>query len=288
MTQRVARTSDFVLRPCLYLFTASLLHAQPPTPQALVFDVASIKPNNSGAMGESVRFYPPSGRVTMTNVTLKGLVRQAYQLQDSQLTGGPSWIGSDHFDIVASSEQINLSPPQRWMMIKALILERFKLKVHTEFKEQSVFALVLARKDGRFGEGLRRTAADCAALKPPTAPPPYDPVHPPACFTIMGGPGRLTLRGVEMTWVAQQLSARVGRAVVDRSGLSGFFDVNLEFAPQSRPSDLVDPSSAAADRPADNGVSIFTALQEQLGLKLDSQKSSVEVLVIESAEKPVE
>lgn len=207
----------------------ALLRAQQPPPavEALMFDVASIKPNNSGAVGESVRFHPPSGRVTMTNVTLQRLVRQAYQLQESQLTGGPDWIGSDHFDIVASSEQTNLSPPQKWMMIKALILERFKLKVHTESKEQSVFALVLARKDGTSGDGPRRTAADCAAMTPPTAP---------------------------QTWR----------------------------------SDLVEPSSAAADRPADNGVSIFTALQEQLGLKLDSQKSAVDVLVIESAEKPVE
>ena len=101
------------------------LRAQEP----LVFDVASIKPNNSGAVGEQVRFYPPSGRVTMTNVTLKGLIRQAFQLQESQLTGGPVWLNSDHFDIVANSEKTNLSPQQRWLMVKALLIERFKLTV---------------------------------------------------------------------------------------------------------------------------------------------------------------
>ena len=273
----------------LAIAMASLLHAQPPAraDETLIFDVASIKLNNSGAIGESVRFFPPSGRVTMTNVTLKGLIRQAFQLQESQLTGGPDWIGRDHFDIVASSEQTNLSPPQRWVMIKALLIERFKLKVHTDSKEQSVFALVLSRKDGQFGAGLHRTAADCAAMTPPTAPPPpFDPAHPPTCFTIMGGPGRLTLRGVTMDWVAKQVSDRVGRAVVDRTSLPGYFDLDLEFEPQPRPGDAADP--AAADRPASTAPSIYTALQEQLGLKVDSQKSSVDVLVIDRAEHPVE
>ncbi len=272
-----------MFRTLLYLGLClpALVVAQTP----LAFDVAPIKPNNSGAIAEQVRFYPPSGRVTMTNVTLKGLIRQAFQLQESQLTGGPSWIGSDHFDIVANSEKTNLSPPQRWLMIKALIVERFRLKVHTESKEQSVYALVLGRKDGALGEHLHPSTADCAAMKPPTAPRPFDPKNPPSCFTIMGGPGRLTLRGVPMDWVAKQLADRVGRAAVDRTGLSGFFDVDLEFAPQAR-LDVGDP--AAADRPADTAPSIYTALQEQLGLKLESQKSAMDVLVIDNAERPVE
>ena len=268
---------------------AALLHAQPPPPaaDALVFDVASIKPNNSGTIGQSVRFFPPSGRVTMTNVTLKGLIIQSYGLQESQLTGGPAWIASDHFDIVANSEKTNLSPPQRWLMIKALILERFKLKVHTESKEQSVFALALSRKGGALGEHLHRSSTDCATMPPPTLPPPaFDPAHPPPCGVIMGGPGRMTLRGVPMGWVAKQLSDRVGRATVDRTGLTGYFDLDLEFAPQARLGDIADP--AAVDRPADTAPSIYTALQEQLGLKLDSQKRPVDVVVIDSAEHPVE
>ena len=254
--------------------------------EPLVFDVASIKPNNSGAVGEQVRFYPPSGRVTMTNVTLKGLIRQAFQLQESQLTGGPVWLNSDHFDIIANSEKTNLSPQQRWLMIKALLIERFKLTVHTESKEQSVFALVLSRKDGALGEHIHRSATDCAHISPPTMPrPAFDPAHPPPCGTIMGGPGRLTLRGVTIDWVAKQVSDRVGRAVVDRTNLPGYFDLDLEFALPPRPGDLSDP---AADQPVDSTPSIYTALPEQLGLKLESQKSSVEVLVIDNAQKPVE
>jgi uncharacterized protein (TIGR03435 family) len=264
------------------------LHAQPPASadEELAFDVASIKPNNSGTVGESVRFYPPSGRVTMTNVTLKRLVLQAYQLQESQLTGGPDWIASAHFDVVANSEKTGLSPQQRWVMIKALLVERFKLQVHTESKEQSVFALVPARQDRSLGEHLHKSAADCANLRPPTSPPPaFDPAHPPPCGTLMGGPGRMNFRGVRMGGFANQLSDRIGRPVVDRTGLDGYFDLDLEFAPQTR-LDIGDPASA--DRPADTAPSLYTALQEQLGLKLESQKSPVDVLVIDSAERPRE
>jgi uncharacterized protein (TIGR03435 family) len=250
----------------------------------LAFDVASIKPNNSGAVGEQVRFFPPSGRVALTNVTVKRLVQQAYELQDSQLTGGPSWIASEHFDIVANSERTNLSPAQRWEMIKALLIERFKLQVHTEPKEQSAFALVLLRKDGALGERLHRVNPDC---RPPSGPPPpFDPAHPPPCGTILGGPGRIKLLGVPMEWVAKQLADRVGRVVVDRTGLDGRFDVELEFAPQLRGADLPDPS--APDRPADGSPSIFTALQEQLGLKLESRKTTVDVTVIDRVEHPTE
>ena len=93
----------------IVVLIAALVVAQAP----LAFDVAAIKPNKSGAVGEQVRFYPPSGRVTMTNVTVKRMIQNAYQLQDQQIAGGPGWIASEHFDIVANSETTNLSPQQR-------------------------------------------------------------------------------------------------------------------------------------------------------------------------------
>src|SRR4051812_19155855 len=142
---------------------AAIIIAQAP----LAFDVASIKPNNSGAVGEQVRFYPPSGRVQMTNVTVKRLIQNAYQLQDQQIAGGPDWLSSAHFDIVANSEIANLSPMDRWTMVKALLADRFKLKMHTEPRELPVFALILARSDGRIGGQLRKSETACTA---PTAP----------------------------------------------------------------------------------------------------------------------
>jgi len=261
---------------------AAFVVAQAP----LAFDVAAIKPNNSGAIGEQVRFYPPSGRVTMTNVTVKRMIQNAYALQDSQISGGPGWITSEHFDIVANSEAANLSPQDRWMMVRALLADRFKLRMHTEPREQPVFALVLARSDGKVGSQLKKSQTTCTA---PTAPRtgPIDLSVPNQCGVIMGGPGRMNFRGVTMEVLAAQLSSRVGRSVVDSTGLSGRFDLDVEFAPQPLgPAPGADPASV--DRPADSAPSIYTAIQEQLGLKLDSQKRSVDVTVIDSVERPVE
>jgi uncharacterized protein (TIGR03435 family) len=259
---------------------AALVVAQAP----LAFDVASIKPNNSGAVGEQVRFYPPSGRVQMTNVTVKRMIQNAYALQDQQIAGGPGWIASEHFDIVANSEATNLSPMDRWMMVRALLADRFKLKMHTEPREQSVFALVLSRRDGQLGEHLKKSNTDC---KRPTAPltAPIDLSVPNQCGVLMGGPGRMNFRGVTMEMIAAQLSGRVGRSVVDRTGLEGRYDLDVEFSPQPLRADSADP---AADRSGGDAPSLYTAIQEQLGLKLESQKGSIEVTVIDSVEHPVE
>jgi len=202
------RTSDFVLRTFLFLGASlpALLVAQAPK----AFDVAAIKPNNSGAIGEQVRFYPPSGRVTMTNVTVKRMIQNAYRLQDQQIAGGPGWITSEHFDIVANSEASNLSPDDRWMMVRALLADRFKLKMHTEPREQSVFALVLARSDGKIGSQLRKSETACAA---PTAPRtgPIDLSVPNQCGVIMGGPGRMNFRGVTMEMLDSARSYVLGQ-----------------------------------------------------------------------------
>jgi uncharacterized protein (TIGR03435 family) len=276
----VLRTSYFVLST-FWLCLPALLIAQPP----LAFDVASIKPNRSGSIGEQVRFYPPSGRVTMTNVTVKRLIQQAYQLQDQQIAGGPGWISSEHFDIIANSDAANLSPMDRWVMVRALLADRFKLKMHTELRELQVFGLLLARGDGKLGEHLKAVTPDCA---PPTAPRtgPFDLNAPNQCGVVAGGPGRMNFRGVTLDVLAAQLSTRVGRTVVDRTGLSGRFDLDVEFAPQPVRSDGSDPP--LGDRSSAEAPSIYTAIREQLGLKLDSQKRSIDVTVIDSVERPTE
>jgi uncharacterized protein (TIGR03435 family) len=281
MSRISRRTSAFVLRTCSGLCLPALLIAQAPP----AFDVAAIKPNHSGAVGEQVRFYPPSGRVTMTNVTVKRMIQNAYQLHDQQIAGGPDWITSEHFDIVADSEAANLSPQDRWMMVRALLADRFKLKMHAEPREQPVFALVLARSDGRIGSQLRKSETACTA---PTAPRtgPIDLSVPGQCGVIMGGPGRMNFRGITMEVLAAQLSSRVGRSVVDGTGLAGRFDLDVEFAPQPLRSDGSDP--ALGDRPSSDAPSLYTALTEQLGLKLESQKRPVDVTVIDNVERPVE
>ena len=171
------------------------------------------------------------------------------------------------------------------MMVRALLADRFKLKMHRESREQSVFGLVLARRDGQLGEHLKKSDTDCTL---PTAPRPgpIDLSVANQCGVIMGGPGHMNFRGVTMETLAAQLSSRVGRSVVDRSGLQGRYDLDVEFAPPPVGSDGSDPT--LGDRPSSEAPSIYTALQEQLGLKLDSQKRSIDVTVIDSAERPTE
>jgi uncharacterized protein (TIGR03435 family) len=221
------RTSDFVLRT----FLACLCLSAPLIAQApLAFDVASIKPKTSGAMGEQVRFFPPSGRVQMTNVSVRRLILQAYQLQESQLTGGPKWIDTERFDIAANAEGVpNPTPPQRWEMIKSLLIDRFKLKVHAESRELSVFALVLSHSDGKPGAQLRQFEGDCSPTSPRTAP--SDLRAATVRYAAAGRQGT-SLRhhghaGTAALWTS-------GRSVVDRTGLTGRFtlDSSLRRSPR--------------------------------------------------------
>jgi uncharacterized protein (TIGR03435 family) len=271
---------------------------------APTFEVASVKPNTSGDGRVQVQ-NQPGGRFTATNVTLRMLIRQAYQLQDFQITGGPGWLPDDHFDIVAKADgtqqdafvaqQRGAGPTAVQMMIRALLAERFSLVVHNETREMPIYALILARSDGRFGPQLKKSDTDCAALAaagrgrgrangPPAA---ITPGQPMACG-IQIGMGSLVMGGASLSQFASSLANFVGRVVLDKTGLAGGFDLNLTWTPDNlpqRPPGAPEPlfNGVAIDP---NGPSIFTALQEQLGLKLDSQRGPVEVLVIDKAEHP--
>jgi uncharacterized protein (TIGR03435 family) len=281
------------------------------TPPAPAFEVASVKPNKSGDGRVMLGNQP--GRFTATNVTLRMLIRNAYQLQDFQISGGPSWLASDHFDIVAKIESgvqdaMPAGPPvpgqgptPLQLMIRSLLADRFKLAVHTETKEQPIYALVVARSDGRLGPDLKKSETDCAAvmaargrgpgraMPPPGAPAPGEPM--PCGIRI--GPGNMSVGGMALPVFANSLANFVGRVVLDRTGLTGSYDAKLTWTPDQMPPRA---PGTPADQPVrvngididPNGPSIFTALQEQLGLKLDSQHGPVEILVIDRAERPVE
>ena len=288
-------------------------------PPALSFEVASIKPNNSGD-GRVLLGNQP-GRFTATNVTVRQLIRNAYQLQDFQITGGPGWLASDHYDIVAKidagvQEQINAArgggsvgpaavpgqgPTPLQLMLRSLLAERFKLATHTETKDSPIYALVVARSDGRLGPQLKKSDTDCAALMaaarargraamPPPGPPPPGESMP---CGVRIGPGNMAIGSATLAQLANSLGMFVGRIVLDRTGLEGAYDANLTWTPDQLPQRA---PGTPGDQPVringididPNGPSIFTAVQEQLGLKLDSQRGPVEVLVIDRAEKPVE
>jgi uncharacterized protein (TIGR03435 family) len=241
----------------------------------LSFEVVSVKRNNSGERGGSNTLRP--GRYSSNNVTLRRVVNLAYSpLLGTQIVGGPDWIDVERFDIEAKSEG-NPTMEQLRLMVRSLLADRFKLRVHTETKELPAYALVIARNDGRLGPQLRPSTADCSKDSEAAAQAaiPAGPTgRKPGCgFSV--GDSSLSGKGGTMDALAAELSL-VGRQVVDRTGLNGSYEINLEWSPDA------DPTLQ------NGGPSIFTALQEQLGLKLEAIRAPQEVLVIDGAERPSE
>ena len=273
-----------------------VLAAQTPANPAI--EVASIKANTSGDP-RIVLQVQAGGRLVGTNVPLRALVTFAYQLPPgSQIVGGPPWVNSDRFDIVAKGpgdfstvERPDQGPVPQALMLRALLADRFKLTVHNESREQSVYALVTARSDKTLGSGIRPNA-DCAAVftAPPSGSPPpsLGSDQRPPCGAARVAPGNLSANGMTFVQLAAMLSNFVQRTVLNRTGITGFFDIDLNWTPDQMPRG--DPPPGAPPLPPidPNGPSIFTAIQEQLGLKLESTTGPVDVLVIDHAERPTE
>jgi uncharacterized protein (TIGR03435 family) len=249
----------------------------------MAFDVASVRPNTSGPGSPFVRRLPGGG-LEVGNVLLRDLIMYAYGVQRFRLFGGPDWIASERFDISArAGGDVSATPiagiAPETLMLRALLAERFKLAVHRETRELPIFELVLARGDGQLGPQLRRSAADCNAKAANAADgsrPPDAPGGRPQCGS-RGGPGTMIAGGMPVSAFPDFLAGFVQRTVVDRTGLTGLWDVDLTFAP-----DVV-PGAASQDT---SRPSLFTALQEQLGLRLEPATGPVEVLVIDRVERP--
>lgn len=243
------------------------------------FEVASIKRSAPGSRG-SMLSGPTPGQFTTKNATVEALVLYSYALKPYQLRGMSGWQRTDGFDIVAKHPAGGPVASERVeAMVRSLLAERFNLAVHRETSEGETYALVLARRDGRLGSGLRRSSIDCeafrAAASPLAAAVPPDPRRPQCLMTatdrwIRGGTVRLPQ-------LASVLSRLVGRPVIDRTDLDGAFDVELDWVP-----DL----PAAPSSPPSDGVTIFTALQEQLGLRLQPERGPIELLIVDRAEPP--
>jgi len=262
----------------VYLAALALLFAQI-TPSRPTFEVASIKRNTSGS--DAARVSAQTGRLTVTNNPLRNIIRNAWSLQAFQIVGGPDWINTDRWDIVAKAEG-NPRGPELLAMVQSLLADRFKLVTHRETREMPIYALVLARPDRTFGPNLRASSTDCekevsAAIARGGGPPSDGKV---LCGmrTING---RLEMNAVPMANLARNLSPIAGRSIVDKTGLSGGFDATLTWTPDAGGSPEATPA-------ADGAPSLFTAIQEQLGLKLDAQRGPVDVLVIDSVQRPVE
>ena len=283
----------------------SRLAAQDPAAQAgdPVFEVASVKANKSGDNRIGIGFQP-GGRFKATNVPLRELISAAYgtpqPLPAFQISGGPKWIESERFDIVAKAAGDpqpgpNGAPPEMFLMLRNLLAERFQLTVHRETKEVPIYTLVMARADGKLGPQMHASATDCAALMsamrgrggPPPAPPAPGERMP--CSLRMF-PGGLSGGASTIAQLTNVLARFVSRTVVDQTGLAGAFDFDLQWTPDQMPQGREERPPGAPPLPAidPNGPSIFTAVQEQLGLKLESTKGPVDVLVIDRVEHPTE
>jgi len=235
---------------------------QPPWP---AFEVASIKPNNTAANSSEIHFDP--GRLTAQNVPASFLIVWAWHVRMFQLSGGPGWINSEKFYIAAKSEG-GASPAQVQLMMQTLLEERFKLQWHRETKEHPLYMLVPAKS----GLKLRASTADCEALaREESAGKPSRR----QCGAWFSGHNQFTGTKISMSDFVEDLANLLDRPVVDKTGFTSDFDVHLEWTPDEQ-----DNSDATA------GPAIFTALQEQLGLKLESGKGPVETLVIDHIEKP--
>ena len=264
-------------------------------PATMAFEVASVKRNTSGE--NNIRFgFQPGGRFNATNVPARQLLIFAYQLQNFQLVDAPDWALDERYDVIAKAEgDVNPGPPGALgpfqLMMRSLLADRFKLVVREETREMPTYALVLNRPDGQLGPQLQRSTTDCAAIAAAArgrgardgGPP--NPGERPQCG-MFGGRGQLRAGGIALSELARSLSGQVQRIVVDRTGLTGTFDFDLTYTPDQLPQGAP-PPGAPPQPPVDpNGPSVFTAVQEQLGLKLESQRGPVPVVVVQRMERP--
>ena len=287
---------------------AIALQAQSPA----TFEVASVKESNpkpGGPLAAIPMFMPPvGGRFTATNVPLRLLIRLAYGVQDFQVVGGPDWQTTKKFDIDARAENTAASMTDVAPMLKSLLAERFALKTHTESRELPIYALVVAGKDGKLGPALKLSSSDCSQAQA-EAQKLADALArggPAAAAALLPRPGEkrtctimpagssladfgLRADGQPIAILVQLLTQATGRLVQDKTGLTGLYDFELKFDPEV----LLRMASSQAginiplpNLPPSDSPSMMTALQEQLGLRLDSQRAPVDVLVIDSAELP--
>jgi uncharacterized protein (TIGR03435 family) len=251
--------------------------AQAPT--LPVFEVASVKPTKT--TGVSLVQLLPGGRLRATNFSLQGLITRAWRLQQDQVYGGPHWIRSEGYDIEAKADG-DSPADQVWLMLRALLSERFKLSIQMETRVLPVYELTMAHKDGRPGPSLRPFAeSNCTRVAPGG---PIVPVNAdrPACGVLHSPVGHWVGRETTMDSLASTLTRVMGRVVLNRTGLAGTFDLDLQWTDLAQ---LLQPDLIAP--PQADGPSLVTALQEQLGLRLDSRKGQVEVLVVKQAERPI-
>jgi len=283
-------------------FVVPLIGQEHADQKSLAFEVASIK----SAQGEIPRKtpsdcrFPRRGRFVGFG-ELRYLIACAYGILPSrdrqEISGGPSWIDTELFQVEAQASESDtpaFTVSEGLLMVRTLLAERFKLAVHRETRDTPIFAMVRANREGTLGPRLRQTATDCISWieggrhgPPPgwqSGPPPLAADLP--CSRQVVNESTIRASGIPVSRLADLLSSRVGRPVQDRTGLAGYYDLDLHFAPENVTRQPTDGRLELFPATDPSGSSIFTAIQEQLGVKLEPAKAPVAVLVIDHVERP--
>lgn len=247
----------------LLLMAAAACFAQQ---QPRAFDVASVKLNAGGGMGVSMR--TKNGLLTTSNAPVLMLVQQAFGVKDFQVTGGPGWLATERYDIEAKMEKNDISDDALWSSLQPLLIERFHLKFHRETKQMPVFALTVLKGGPKFS--AHKASAEGNDQQR-------------IGVSIGSGKGKLTAVKTTMPRFCDSLGHQVDRIVIDRTELNGDYDLTVEWSPENHEGSMV---GALEEKVGLTGANIFEALQDQLGLKLESTKGPVEMIVIDSADRP--
>jgi uncharacterized protein (TIGR03435 family) len=248
------------------LITASSVNSQNAPDKRRAFEVASIKLSDPSSKNFGIGT-APGGRFTANNWTLKGLIGFAYRVQGDQIFGGPPWIDSDRFEVAAKAEEGSIPdddrpaspdelPPIRYL-IQTLLAERFNLKLHRDVRDLSVFELGIAKN----GPKLQKTESETSV-----AP--------------QIGARHIYAKSITVKAFCAALALDLRRAVMDKTGLEGTYQIHLEWS-----GNLTDSRDPAASSSVEDGASIFTAIEEQLGLRLESRKTGTPVIIVDSADK---
>jgi len=269
------------------LAMAATVSAQDPS-KPLEFDVVSIKRNTSVGGGNGGRTLP-DGTEQMTNFAIRQFILGASPVQTDEVIGLPDWATTERYDVVLKPPPGSTSQ-QRRQMTQTMFADRMKLVAHVEQRERDVYIMTVARSDGRLGPELKPSPLDCSppARGTPPPPPPAPRTAPPTEKEVLGrcgmmlAPGAIVSGGMKLGTLVFPLRGLAGGDVEDHTGLEGFYAFTLRYSPQRRAGAPLDAAGL------DEAPDIFTALREQLGLKLQREKKMMPVFVVDHIERPTE
>ena len=266
--------ASYRMIPSVFLIVLTGAAAQQTRGNRPEFAVGSIRPSNSEGRPEVGNF---NGRGYGKNATLKMMMATAYQVPAFQISGGPKWVDSDRFDIEARAGDPKTGYIQLRLMMQSLLEDRFRLKIHRETRESSVYMLATSKRGPKMTPSADQATPDATG-------PPSSPTEGPPRGTVLLGRGMLTTNAASMSVLAKVLASELGRPVLDQTNLRSRFDIRLRWTPEAQPGanpEGIESGPSGTDLPG-----LFTALREQLGVEVKAARGSVEFLVIDAAERP--